>query len=130
MYGRCCGPNLSLNRTPFGGTARAVLRLAGEFCSLCAKQTKMIGKVHSEGMTMNQGQIDKMLKWGIIFSVIWLAGLGSLASFIIGVKAKRKIKPSDATLTGIGKAWWCIVVGALGVALWLPMILIGFLNQF
>ena len=52
----------------------------------------MIGQVHCEGMTMNQDQIDKMLKWGIIFSVIWLAGLGSLASFIVGVKARKKSK--------------------------------------
>jgi len=90
----------------------------------------MIEQVHCEGMTMNQDQIDKMLKWGIIFSVIWLAGLGSLASFIVGVKARKKIKTSDGTLTGIGRAWWCLVVGALGLALWLPMILIGIRNQF
>ncbi len=79
---------------------------------------------------MNQGQIDKMLKWGIIFSVIWLGGLGSLAAFIIGVKARNRIKASSGTLTGSGRALWCLVVGALGLALWVPMIFIGIINQF
>jgi hypothetical protein len=79
---------------------------------------------------MNQDQIDKMLKWGIIFSVIWLAGLGSLAAFIVGVKARNRIKASNGTLTGTGSALWCLVVGALGLALWVPIILIGIINQF
>ena len=79
---------------------------------------------------MKQDQIDKMLKWGIIFSVIWLDGLGSLAAFIIGVKTRNRIKASGGILTGTGRALWCLVVGAFGLALWVPMILIGIINQF
>jgi hypothetical protein len=80
--------------------------------------------------TMNQTQIDNMLKWGIVFSVIWIGGLGSLIALILGAKARRIIKASSGTLLGTGRAWWCLVVGILGLAVWLPMIVIGITNQF
>ena len=78
---------------------------------------------------MNQDQIDRILKWGIIFSVLWLAGLGSLFAIISGLKARKAINASNGTLVGTGRAWWCLVVGGLGLAFWLPIILIGVSNQ-
>ncbi len=60
---------------------------------------------------MKQDQIDKTLKWGIVFSVVWLDGLGSLAAFIIGVKTRNRIKASGGILTGTGRALWCLIVG-------------------
>ncbi len=65
---------------------------------------------------MNQEQIDRMLKWGIVFSILWLAGLGSLFAIIAGSKAKKAIYASNGTLVGTGKALWCLVVGGLGLA--------------
>ncbi len=34
---------------------------------------------------MNQVQVDKILKWGFMFSILWLAGLGSLIAFASGL---------------------------------------------
>ena len=79
---------------------------------------------------MNQEQIDRMLKWGIVFSILWLAGLGSLFAIIAGSKAKKAIDASNGTLVGTGKAWWCLVVGGLGLGFWLPIVLIGLINKF
>ena len=79
---------------------------------------------------MNQDQIDKTLKWGIVFSIVWLMGLGSLLAILLGLKARKAINTSGGTLIGTGRVWWCLVVGGLGLAFWLPIILIGFRNQF
>ncbi len=79
---------------------------------------------------MNQDQIDKTLKWGIVFSIVWLTGLGSLFAIVLGLKARKAINTSGGTLIGTGRVWWCLVVGGLGLAFWLPIILIGFRNQF
>jgi len=79
---------------------------------------------------MNQDQIDKTLKWGIVFSIVWLMGLGSLFAILLGLKARKAINTSGGTLIGTGRVWWCLVVGGLGLAFWLPIILIGFRNQF
>lgn len=74
---------------------------------------------------MNQYQIDRLLKWGIVSSIFWLAGIGSLFALISGLRAKRAISASDGMLVGSGKALWCIVAGSLGLAFWLPVILTG-----
>lgn len=79
---------------------------------------------------MDQVHIDRMLKWGIVFSILWLAGLGSIFAFMSGLKARKAINASNGTMVGTGRAWWCIAVGALGFAFWLPIILIGVYNQF
>lgn len=79
---------------------------------------------------MNQDQIDRILKWGILFSILWLAGLGSLFAITSGLKARKAINASNGILLGTGRVWWCFVVGGLGLAFWLPIILIGVSNQF
>jgi hypothetical protein len=79
---------------------------------------------------VTQSQIYRTLKWGIIFSVLWLGGLGSLLAVIFGFKANKAINASSGTLVGKGRAWWCIVVGGIGVALWFPVLIIGIINQF
>lgn len=76
-----------------------------------------------------QDKVDSMLKWGIIFSIIWLAGIGSLISFIIGYKAGNAIKGSNHELVGSGRAWWCLIVGRLGILFWFPIIFIAVRNQ-
>ena len=79
---------------------------------------------------MMQNQLDRNLRWGIILSIVWVMGVGSLLSFILGYRAKRAIKASNGTLSGIGRTWWCLVVGGLGVVLWLPVVVIGIVDQF
>ena len=79
---------------------------------------------------MNQSQLDSMLKWGIIFSLFWLAGVGSLVAVVLGLKARKEIAASNGMLAGSGRVRWCLIVGGLGLALWVPIVVIGMLNQF
>jgi len=76
-----------------------------------------------------QSHVDKLLKRGVIFSILWLMGLGSAMSIMAAIKAKRLIKYSDATLTGMGRVWWCFVVGSLGIIIWGTVITIGIVNN-
>lgn len=81
-----------------------------------------------EDLTHEQKSINSLLKWGIVFSIVWLAGLGSLIAFRNGLKVKGKIKRNQE-LIGKGRAWWCIIVGGLGFLLWAPIVVIGVINN-
>jgi len=61
-----------------------------------------------------QIKISKLLSIGFVFSIVWLGGIGSLIAFVYGLRARKLIKDSDHNPHGIGMAWWCIIVGALG----------------
>jgi hypothetical protein len=67
-----------------------------------------------------QRQVDDMLKLGLILSIVWCAGIGSLMALINGLRAMRIIRASNGDIAGIGRAWWCIIVGCIGVGWWLP----------
>ena len=69
-----------------------------------------------------QYRLDSMLRFGIICSIVWMMGLGSLYAFICGLRARSLIKASDGQLVGMGRAKWCLVVGALGMAVWFPIL--------
>jgi hypothetical protein len=60
-----------------------------------------------------QIKLSKMLSYGFVFTLLPTLGILSLFSVIIGVKARRMIKQSEVSLSGIVLAWWCIVVGAI-----------------
>jgi len=62
-----------------------------------------------------QPKLNAMLRWGVVFSIVWLAGLGSLIALVQGLRA-RQILNAHPELSGKGRALWCIVVGGLGVA--------------
>jgi hypothetical protein len=79
---------------------------------------------------MTQRQVDRMLKWGIVFSLLWLAGIGSIVALLLGWKAITAIKASNGTLVGAGRGWWCLIVGGLGLLFWLPLVIVGISNQF
>jgi len=79
---------------------------------------------------MTQDQLDRSLKWGVIFSILWLAGAGSLLAVIFGYKAKKAIEASNGSLVGSGRAWWCLVVGGLGIIFWVPIVFVAVINQF
>lgn len=59
--------------------------------------------------------LSKSLGLGVALSLLPVAGLGSIASIVIGVRARKKIKESADKLSGSGVAAWCIVVGSLGL---------------
>ena len=61
-----------------------------------------------------QYQINRQLYFGVVFSIVWLFGIGSLYSCIQGVRALQTIRYSEYRLRGSLRAWWCIIVGGLG----------------
>lgn len=77
-----------------------------------------------------QKEVDRVLKWGIIFSIVWMGGVGSLIAVMLGLKARRRILDSNGAIAGMGQVWWCLIVGGLGVVWWLPIIVIGVINNF
>lgn len=78
---------------------------------------------------MTQDQVDRSLKWGIVFSICWLVGLGSLYAFIQGLRTRKAIVRSEGQLVGTGRAWWCIIVGGLGFLWWFPIVAAGIRNH-
>jgi len=70
-----------------------------------------------------QIKVSKILSRGFIFSIVWLAGIGSLIAFISGLQARKIINQSNGEIDGIKMAWWCIIVGAFGIII-LPLMVI------
>jgi hypothetical protein len=79
--------------------------------------------------TPNQEQLDRILARGIVFSIVWVAGFGSLYAFLCGVRARRMIQASGGSLLGRRRAWWCLIVGALGMLVWFPIFAVGIYNN-
>jgi hypothetical protein len=65
-----------------------------------------------------QHQVDAMLRRGIVFSIFWLMGVGSLIAIIQAMKARRIIRQSNGTIRGSGKVMWCFIVGGVGLVFW------------
>ena len=76
-----------------------------------------------------QVRVDSLLRWGIVFSLVWLAGLGSLIAFVLGMRARTLIRRWGGGLIGSRRAWWCLIVGAVGMLIWFPIWIIGTINQ-
>lgn len=70
-----------------------------------------------------QVKVSKILSRGFVFSIVWLGGIGSLIAFISGLQAMRIIDKSKGQIGGIKMAWWCIIVGLLGM-IGLPLLII------
>jgi hypothetical protein len=62
-----------------------------------------------------QVKLSLLLSCGFAFSLIGVGGLGSLIAFAIGLHARARIKRSGNRLAGLSLAWWCILMGGLGV---------------
>jgi hypothetical protein len=73
-------------------------------------------------LRLKQYRLDSMLQFGIICSIVWMMGIGSLYAFLCGLRARSIIKASGGQLVGMGRAKWCIIVGGIGVAVWLPVL--------
>lgn len=59
-----------------------------------------------------------MLRRGVIFSIVWLMGVGSLIAVIQAFVARKIIQRSHGEIRGSGKVVWCLVVGRLGLLFW------------
>jgi len=78
---------------------------------------------------MVQARVDGLLRRGMIFSILWLMGIGSAIAVISGVKAKRLIEESGGTVSGMKRVWWCLIVGGIGLLIWVPVVIIGIANN-
>lgn len=67
-----------------------------------------------------------MLAMGFVLTLQPMAGLGSLAAVILGLKALLIINRSTIKLVGVWMAWWCLVVGSLQTILLLPQMILLF----
>ncbi|MGE3805065.1 MAG: hypothetical protein AB7K24_10375 [Gemmataceae bacterium] len=76
------------------------------------------------GKRLLQYELDSMLRFGVVCSVVWAMGIGSLYAIVCGYRAKRMIDASDGELTGMGKARWCLIVGGIGLAIWGPILIV------
>ena len=72
-----------------------------------------------------QIKVSKILSRGFVFSIVWLGGIGSLIAFASGLQARKIIKKANGEIVGIKMAWWCIIVGALGMITF-PLLIVYF----
>jgi hypothetical protein len=75
-----------------------------------------------DDLNYQQYKLDSMLRFAIICSIVWMMGIGSTYAFICGLRARKIIRQSNGALVGMGKAKWCLVVGGIGIAIWVPAI--------
>lgn len=75
-----------------------------------------------------QVRVSKMLCLGFILTIVPMAGLGSLAALLIGLKAKNIIQQSNSEIAGIMMAWWGIIAGAVGGIIF-PMLFLWELSR-
>jgi hypothetical protein len=71
-----------------------------------------------QGRTHTQHEVDSMLRRGVLFSIFWLMGVGSLIAVVQGFKAQKIIRESNGDLKGMGKVTWCFIVGGTGLLFW------------
>src|SRR5208282_1860085 len=64
-----------------------------------------------------QRKVKSLLRIGIFFSIFWLAGLGSIISIVLGLKARNIIKRANMNINGMGGVYWCLIVGWLGLVM-------------
>ncbi|HEU4391666.1 MAG TPA: hypothetical protein VFV34_28015 [Blastocatellia bacterium] len=76
-----------------------------------------------------QDRVDSMLRRAVVLSIIWLLGFGSCVSIIQAIRAQRMIKSSGGQITGMGKVWWCYIVGGSGVLFWGFVLLMMIVNS-
>jgi hypothetical protein len=62
-----------------------------------------------------QRRVRSLLRIGIFFSIFWLAGIGSIISIVLGLKARNIIKRANVNINGMGGVYWCLIVGSLGL---------------
>jgi hypothetical protein len=79
---------------------------------------------------LNKKQVvDELLKKGVWFSIFWLLGFGSFIAVKNGLKARTIINNSNGELKPDGRVLWCFIVGGLGLAFWLFVSVMAFLNN-
>jgi len=62
-----------------------------------------------------QRKVRSLVRIGIFFSIFWIAGIGSIISIVLGLKARKIIKRANLNIRGMGGVYWCLIVGSLGL---------------
>jgi hypothetical protein len=76
-----------------------------------------------------QVQVSKTLGLGFALSITGIFGIGSLVALMIGLKTRRIINNSEGRLSGSRMALWCIIAGALGSLILIPLTVAMILKQ-
>lgn len=76
-----------------------------------------------------QVKVSKMLGMGFVLSIASLYGVGSLIALILGWRARQIILMQNGRINGLLLAWWCIVAGALGALIVMPLSLAAILKH-
>jgi hypothetical protein len=87
--------------------------------------TAALDPAREEYLRPLQEHVDNLLKWGVIFSITWLMGIGSFIALRNGIRARRVIVEHHDELEGSGRVSWCLVVGTLGLLFWVGLFLIA-----
>ena len=77
----------------------------------------------------SQFEVSRLLRRGVLFSILWLFGVGSLIAFVSALRARRLIRESNGTIEGMARVWWCLIVGGIGMAFWFPILAVGIFNN-
>lgn len=77
-----------------------------------------------------QRDVDRILQRGVVFSLVWLMGIGSIIAVLSGLRAKRMIEQSAGACREDGRVWWCLIVGGIGIAIWVPLLAVAIVNNF
>jgi hypothetical protein len=70
-----------------------------------------------------QRKVRSLLGIGIFFSAFWIAGIGSIISILLGLKARNIITRTKMNINGMGGVYWCLTVGWLGLIISLLIII-------
>jgi hypothetical protein len=73
----------------------------------------------------SQREINRLLRSGVMWSILWLMGVGSLIALLRGLEARRLLLTATRPMQGVGGAWWCIISGTIGLIVWIPIWLIA-----
>lgn len=82
----------------------------------------------SRSAGLDQRYVDRILRQGIVFSLLWLMGVGSVIAVTNGLRAHRLITSSKGYLAGMRRAWCCLIVGGIGLTIWIPVVGIGIVD--
>ncbi len=67
-----------------------------------------------------QMRVSRLLGVGFACTMVSPGGINCIIALVIGLKARGIIKNSDYDIHGLKMAWWCIVVGMIGMMTMLP----------
>ena len=73
--------------------------------------------------------VRRLLNRGVLFSILWLMGVGSAIALYCGLRARGIARASGGRVRGGAKMWWCLIVGTIGIVIWAPIVAVGLFNQ-